>query len=387
MNILRFPSFYIAFPFFVSALFAVLIFEFPDGYIDGVYFLLTIVSLIVPMDVFIIRGGGTRKSLPKIGYFDNLRQKRIAVTLAAIVIFFCVIDLSFFKIPLFNDPTSYATFEGGRLHVRHISNMSWILPPIALICLKKGFWRKFLVLFGFIFPILVLDRNRLIATLASLIMVIIFRRKANSPLPWIRVGLSGIVCLAGFSFLGTLRSGLSAFMGITLPFTSFFLESPLAVQWILLYGSAGIYNFSSIFAKDYKDMSFLINQIVPLYGSVETAGSGIPLDADVINIGTEFFPILMALGAVGVIFCLIILYLLLLWSFILVRRKRSIFAVLIFLRMSYVALMAPFAPQAFTWTNFDFIFLCIFLWALSSLPTVKNRFLTKRILTPTSFAT
>ncbi|HEY2622048.1 MAG TPA: hypothetical protein VGI53_01260, partial [Dyella sp.] len=45
----------------------------------------------------------------------------------------------------------------------------------------------------------------------------------------------------------------------------------------------------------------------------------------------------------------------------------SLFSLLIFLRMSYVCLMSPFAPQAFTWTNAGFIVICLVLQALVGL--------------------
>jgi hypothetical protein len=43
------------------------------------------------------------------------------------------------------------------------------------------------------------------------------------------------------------------------------------------------------------------------------------------------------------------------------RASVSLFAVLIFLRVSYVCVMAPFAPQAYTWTNAGFIGLCLLM--------------------------
>jgi hypothetical protein len=51
----------------------------------------------------------------------------------------------------------------------------------------------------------------------------------------------------------------------------------------------------------------------------------------------------------------------LLWSVRLLHRNVSLFALLIFLRMSYVCVMSPFAPQAYTWTNVSFIAICLLL--------------------------
>jgi hypothetical protein len=171
-----------------------------------------------------------------------------------------------------------------------------------------------------------------------------------------------LIALAGasmFSLLGILRSG--PLEGVTLPFGQLYRDSPQGIKWLLLYISAGPYNFGAIEARHYLDASFLIHQVVPLSGSVATAGTGIPLDSPTINVGTEFFPFLLAFGPAGAALAVFALYLWLHWS---VRRlwpNVPLFGLLIFLRMAYVCLMAPFAPQAFIWTNVDFIVLCLLL--------------------------
>jgi hypothetical protein len=140
----------------------------------------------------------------------------------------------------------------------------------------------------------------------------------------------------------------------------------VGIKWLLLYGSAGPYNFSAMLAKHYSNTSFLINQVVPMSGSVATAGTDIPLDAPTINVGTEFFPFLLALGPVGAVVSFFALYGLLRWS---VRRlcpTVPLFSLLIFLRVSYVCVMSPFAPQAFTWTNVGFVGLCLFMQVVAA---------------------
>ncbi|MCT9627656.1 hypothetical protein HWD94_21430, partial [Pseudarthrobacter equi] len=80
-----------------------------------------------------------------------------------------------------------------------------------------------------------------------------------------------------------------------------------------LYIGAGPYNFGAMLAKDYVNASFLVNQLVPLSGSIATAGTGIPLDAPNINVGTEFFPFLLAGGAGAALAAMLALYAALLW--------------------------------------------------------------------------
>jgi hypothetical protein len=58
---------------------------------------------------------------------------------------------------------------------------------------------------------------------------------------------------------------------------------------------------------------------------------------------------------------------LLLWSVRRLQPTVPLFGLLIFLRVSYTCLMAPFAPQAFTWTNAGFILLCLLLQLIAAL--------------------
>jgi hypothetical protein len=333
-------------------------FELPDAYLMGIWLFIGAALSIIAMDlIFDIR-------LPPAILFRQMdasgtREGFVAAAFAWLVLAFCLIDVTLFPIPLIVDPSSYATFEGGREHIRHISDMSWILPPIALICFRNRALRGLLICIGFIFPILVLDRNRLMAAAFSLILVIVLRRDNAGPFPWKTVISSGSIAAAAFSLLGTLRSGPLDYL--PLPFSSFFKESPQFLKWLLLYTGAGIYNFSAIFAKDYRNPEFLLNQIIPFRGSVVTLGTDIPLDASTVNVGTEFFPFLMAFGWAGALFSILALYFMLLWSVKLLNGHLSIFTLLIFLRVSYVCVMSPFGPQAFTWTNFGFLFLCMVL--------------------------
>jgi hypothetical protein len=339
-------------------------FAVPAAYFTGIFLLSGIALTVIGLDIAFKLRLPSLSVLKSIN-FTGSRGAFVASVFAGFIMLFCVLDLTLFPIPLFGDPTTYATFDGGRAHIRHVSNMSWTLPPIALLCLRNKTLRRLLVVVGFIFPILVLDRNRIFAVLFASMWILIIRKSKTNPFSWKKVALFGFAGVTCFSVLGILRSG--SLDSIQLPFSPLFKASPLVLQWLLLYVSAGIYNFSTILAIEYRNSDFLMNQIVPFSGSVETAGSGIPLDAETINVGTEFFPFLMAFGPGGVIFSAFALYALLLCSVALLRWKLTVFSVLIFLRLGYVCIMSPFAPQAFTWTNFGFIALCLSLWIVSIL--------------------
>ncbi|WP_114997902.1 hypothetical protein [Xanthomonas campestris] len=364
MRLLRRPATYLALPLLLSCALTLLTYTLPDEYLDGIALLVVAALVVLVLDGVL----GTR--LPSVQQFRvqryaGTRESFLVMALAAGVAVFCLLDVALFPIPLFSDPSSYATLSPLRSHVRHISNMCWILPPIALLCVRHRGLRTAMVLVGFVFPIVVIDRNRIFAGLFSFVVVLLLRRDPARQLPWKRIALLVMAGGAVFSVLGALRSGSLA--TVALPFSAFYRAMPQGVQWLLLYISAGPYNFGAILAKGYVNASFLVNQLVPLSGSISTAGTSIPLDAPNINVGTEFFPFLMAWGASGALVALLALYAALLWSVRRLNASLSIFHVLIFLRIAYACLMSPFAPQAFTWTNFAFIGLCLGLHACTLL--------------------
>ncbi len=370
MPLLRLPSLYLGVPLLLACACTWLTYDLPDGYGEGLFVLALAGLAIVLLDLL----GGPR--LPAFAAFRarryvGTREAFVALAFAAAVAAFCVLDLALFPIPLLDDPKAYASMEGGREHIRHISDMCWTLPPIGLLCARQRWLRRALIAVGVLFPILVIDRNRVFASLFSLALVMIFRRDEARPLPWKAAGLLALLGASVFSVLGMLRSG--PLDGVTLPFGDLYRVSPQAIKWLLLYISAGPYNFASLLAKHYVNASFLINQLVPMSGSIATAGTGIPLDSPTINVGTEFLPFLLALGPGGALFAMLALYALLRWS---VRRLGAtvpLFPLLIFLRVAYVGVMSPFAPQAFTWTNAGFIGLCLGMQLVASwLPSRRD---------------
>jgi hypothetical protein len=359
--LLRLSSAYLCLPMLLTCGLTVFVYDLPSGYMEGIVLLMTASGAILAFDVM----AGLRLPSPALFRahdYVGTREAFVALAFAALIIVFCVLDITLFPIPLIDAPSSYARMEGGRDHVRHISDMCWVLPPIGMLCTRNKWLRTTLMLIGFVFPVLVIDRNRIFAALFSTALVMVFRREASRPLPWKTVLLLAVVGATVFSVLGVLRSG--TLETVALPFSDDYRSMPVGVRWLLLYASAGPYNFASLLAKHYVNDTFLINQIVPMAGSVATAGTDIPLDASNINVGSEFLPFLLAFGPVGAIVSMIALYAWLRWSVSRLYPQVSLFGLLIFLRMSYVCLMSPFAPQAFTWTNAGFIAVCLLLQAL-----------------------
>lgn len=380
-RLLCLPSTYLALPLLLSCALTLLTYDLPVDYLSGLLLLAVVAAAILLFDV----QAGVRIPPParfRVRSYAGTRDAFVALAFAGLIALFCVLDLALFPIPLFNNPSSYAAMGGGREHVRHVSDICWVLPPIALLCARSRWLRTTLIAIGFLFPILVIDRNRVFATVFSFALVILLRRDEARPLPWKAAGLLGFAGVSVFSVLGMLRSGTLDY--ITLPFSAMYRAAPEGIKWLLLYASAGPYNFSAILAKGYLNPSFLTHQVVPLSGSVATAGTGIPLDAPTINVGTEFFPFLMAWGPVGAVAAIVALYAMLRWSVRRLRASVSLFAVLIFLRVAYVCVMAPFAPQAYTWTNAGFIGLCLLMQAFAAWLPNRRAAASARIASPSS---
>lgn len=136
-NLIRWPSMFLWPPMLASCGITYWIYELPSGYLAGLWILGFAASLTLLMDALL----GTR--LPSVQQFRlqryaGTRESFLVMALAAGVAVFCLLDVALFPIPLFSDPSSYATLSPLRAHVRHISNMCWILPPIALLCVRHA---------------------------------------------------------------------------------------------------------------------------------------------------------------------------------------------------------------------------------------------------------
>jgi hypothetical protein len=363
-SLLHLPSAYLGLPILLACGLTLLAYDLPLAYLPG---LLVLAATAAAIMLFDVRAGLRIPSIARFRarQYAGTRDAFVALAFAGLIVAFCGFDLALFPIPLFDNPSAYASMGSSREHVRHISNMCWVLPVIGLLCARRRWLRNTLIAVGFVFPVLVIDRNRIFATVFSFALVVLLRRDEAKPLPWKAIGSLALAGAGVFSVLGMLRSG--PLDSITLPFSGFYRVMPQGIKWLLLYASAGPYNFSAMLAKHYSNAGFLVHQVVPLSGSVATAGTSIPLDAPTINVGTEFLPFLLAWGAIGAVLAMLALYAWLLWSVRRLRPAVSLFPLLIFLRVAYVCVMSPFAPQAFTWTNVGFIGLCLVMQAFAFL--------------------
>jgi hypothetical protein len=362
--LLRMPSAYLCLPMLLACGMTCLTYDLPAGYGQGILLLVLAAMGIMLADMLFG---------PRLPIAERFRQRRyegtreafVALAFAGVVVVFCLLDVALYPMPLIDDPSSYATLEPGREHLRHISDMCWTLPVIGLLCARHRALRYGLLTVGLVFPILVIDRNRIFAGLFSIAFVLAFRRDASRPLPWKAIGALALTGCVVFSVLGALRSG--SIEHVTLPFGDLYQAAPQGVKWLLLYISAGPYNFASMLAKHYANADFLVHQLVPGSGPLLTADTDIPFDAANINVGTEYLPFLLAWGAAGAVASMVAAYALLLWCVRRLGAGVSLFGLLMFLRIAYVSVMAPFAPQIFIWMNGGFLALCLLLQLLAAL--------------------
>lgn len=373
--ILRSTSFYFCFPLFFTTSLLFIVFNLPPHYYAGALFLPIVTFLIFIPSFFIT------SHFPKKDIFYSINKlklssssfKYVANAYALFLLFFCVVDLSVNGLKILH-PESYADFSSVGMHVRHISNMVWTLVPIAYFCVSRAWVRKTLVASAVIFPILFMDRNRLIQVFYCLTILFILSREGK-PIIWIKVLMSILCVLIVFVFLGFAKSSDSAFVinnlgsdvsGNVYPLSHWFELLPSAMQQICLYITTPLFNFSTIFEIGYRDTTSFYSQLFPFLLNNDAAVKEAPIWIQRFNIGTEFYPFLLAGGLWFVLLMLIVAIVMLQVSKMAFQRYPNIFTLLIFLRISYCALMIGFGPQMFIYTNIGFIVVCFGLWILST---------------------
>lgn len=311
--------------------------------------------------------------------FYYKKHKAVVCFLCILIVLSGPLDVYINGFKLLN-PSTYADFNGVGRYVRHISSLCWILAPIALILIRNKWIKRFLIVYALVFPVLIIDRNRLFMAFYSLLLCLylIFDSLPRSRSRQIKKYLFWLVLIFGifvFLLIGYFRSG-DAFIvessGDRLsegayPLSDVFFMMPTLFQQLILYVTTPIFNFATIVFYDFTNHDFLLSQLAPFSRDTFDTYPYAPVMVARFNVGTEFYPFLLYGGLQMVFFAFIFMLL----SFIavarLLRKHANIFTFLIFLKISYSAIFMGFAPQFFILLNLMFVIMMLSLWFFSSL--------------------
>lgn len=303
-----------------------------------------------------------------------------------IVFLFCCIVLLSGPLDVYQNgfkllhPNSYAEFNGVGRYIRNISSLCWTFVPIAFVFIHNAKYKLILIGYALIFPIIILDRNRLFSSFYSLALCLILipttavNKKVLKTSKRRNLLVLLFVVFLTFSGLGFFRSGTDAFLIESsgdvlsegeLPLRDIFYYLPLLFQQIVLYITTPSFNFATIVYFDFLNEEFLLSQLAPFGRDLFDAYPYAPVMVPRFNVGTEFYPFLLygglplvALSISGMVFSFLL-------AGLLVTKKPNIFTFLIFLKISYSVAFMGFAPQFYLLLNFTFIFLMIILWFFS----------------------
>jgi hypothetical protein len=305
------------------------------------------------------------------------RQYRGAVIfLIAAIIITGPLDVYVNGFKLLN-PSTYAEFNGWGRYIRHISSLCWILVPAAFIFFSGKMARTALVLYAIVFPIVIIDRNRLFMAFFSFFMFLVLgagiQRDAvpgNRRSGRLQIFLLLLVVLGIFSVVGYFRSGDSFIVDTSgskfipgfFPLHGFFLKLPALLQQIVLYIAVPVFNFGTVVFYGFRNEQFLLSQLSPFGREAFDAYPYSPIMVERFNVGTEFYPWLLYGGMPMVIPSIIIMMLAFLLAVMLFRSYPNIFTLLIFMRVAYIVLMMGFAPQFYILLNLMFIVLMLAMW-------------------------
>lgn len=279
------------------------------------------------------------------------------------------------------DPASYAEFNGVGRYVRHISSLCWTLVPIAFIFVSNVKYRLFLIGYALIFPIIILDRNRLLVSFFCLVLCLtleLFLPKKNTAAPSRkgRVVILSLVMLLTFAGLGFFRSGEGAFLiessgdelnENALPLRDIFYYLPSLLQQVVIYITSPVFNFATIVNFDFRNEEFLLSQLAPFGRDMFDVYPYAPVMVPRLNVGTEFYPFLLYGGLPLVFVSVVFMACTFLLVGFLLKKYPNIFTFLIFLKIAHSVVFMGFAPQFYLLLNIGFVFLMLILWGSSSL--------------------
>lgn len=408
------PFLFISLPLMLSCMSAFFLYGAPKAFFVNtflVFCVLVFLTLIMEMGLRFFK---VNIQIDPKSFLKDTPHSTGVLLLGFFIFFFCLIDLYIRGPLLFTNPKVYHIFTPTESYIRYVTIMCWILIPISFLCTNNKIIRYVFTTTAFLFPILAVDRNRLMSAFyVSFITFIIINQEKISIKKIISVfGVFFTIFIVSFSFIGNKRnnsfnlvilkrmqdplfqrqdllarklkykefSTLDVENMIPLKSDSFvFHKAPLVFKWIAVYCSASIFNFSTILNHGYRDTNYLNYQLFHLFKSNVLKNpkdfTPLPTPLPVLNVGTEFLPFVLYGGVPLVIlsfFLLCIIYLSYLVLFL--KHSSNIFLFLGFLKLSYCCLVLGFAPQFFTFTHLGFLLLMIFLYKVCDSKILLNWF-------------
>lgn len=370
---------YFLFPICVAFALLLVLFYVPDGFYPSLFALfVVVVSVVLLFRVFVPIKLALDQS------FKVMTQER---KYQFVVLVFCFAVFLSGPIDVYQngfkllDPASYAEFNGVGRYVRHISSLCWTLVPIAFIFVSNFKRRLFLIGYALVFPVIIVDRNRLLASFFGLVLCLALesflpKKNAVAPSRKGRMVILPLVMLLTFAGLGFFRSGESAFViessggelsEDALPLREIFYYLPTLVQQVVLYITTPVFNFATIVHFDFKNEEFLLSQLSPFGRDMFDTYPYAPVMVPRFNVGTEFYPFLLYGGLPLVLMSVVFMVCTFLLAGFLLKKYPNIFTFLIFLKIAHSVVFMGFAPQFYLLLNIGFVFLMLILWGGSSL--------------------
>jgi hypothetical protein len=319
-------------------------------------------------------------------FFGILIQKKIDITKAVeikkwtidykILEFFCwfivflvPFDIYFNGFKILN-PATYAEFHGIGRYIRYVTNFSWLICLFSAINFKRNISFKVLLIISVLIPIIFIDRNRLLMCFFNMFIVWYFISKGTKKSKNIKVLLCFLGVLGIFSLIGLARSGTAfyvpssgtKFISGYYPLKQYFYLLPVTVQQVVLYITTPLFNFSHMLDIGFKSDVFLLRQVDFLNRDLYPVYPYSPILIPRYNVGTEFFPILLCFGKIGVFLAVLIILSYFSFFFYLLYLRPNFYTLSFFMKISYVILLMGFAPQFFIVYNIASLFLMLFAY-------------------------
>lgn len=366
--------FYFLLPIYLATTMLFFFFHVPQEFYYSIISLLSIVTVPVLLSMLIKPLRMDLGSL--INKVQNQAQYRTVVFLLCfMVLCFSPLDVYVNGFKLLH-PDSYATFNGAGRYIRHITILCWLFVPIAFIFIQNKIIKFSFIGYAIIFPIIIIDRNRLFLTFYSMFLCLLFLQN-NKQVDSVKITEKKLKIVAlilvlffMFTILGLyrshgnfeVRSSGAVLWKNYYPLKDIFDIMPTLLKQVILYVTTPLLNFATIATNHFINEVFLLSQMSPFNHESYEIYPWVPILISKYNVGTEFYPFLLYGGISWVAASFIVLYLGFIAAFQLFRKYPNIFTLCIFIKISYCILFMGFAPQFFMFLNLMFIVMMLLMW-------------------------